>query len=103
MKYKLLILAMVASFGLLGVTASASASDDGIDSAKLFKKKCSMCHAIDRKKMGPSVKSMNTDSDVLHTVITKGRKSMPKFGKKLGEEKISALVDYIKSQHLDNE
>jgi len=69
-----------------------------IDVARLFKKKCAMCHAVDKKKVGPALKSMSRDPDALKATIADGRKMMPKFGKKLGEAEIDALVKYIQSK-----
>ncbi len=96
MKKTYLILAAAACFGLSSQIAMA----DGINAEKLYKKKCKMCHKIDKKKVGPAFSKMNSDAAVLKTVITNGRKSMPKFGKKFNEEQIDAMVAYIIStQH----
>ncbi|MDX8390426.1 MAG: cytochrome c [Mariprofundaceae bacterium] len=91
---KLTVLMLMLACVIFSVPAMASDAPNG---AKLFKGKCKMCHAMDRKKMGPAVMKMNKDAEVLRVTITDGRKSMPKFGKKLGAEKINALVDYIQS------
>lgn len=89
------IFALMAVVSLLGLNASYA---DAADGAKLFKSKCKMCHSLDKKKMGPAVKSMVTDAAALHTIITDGRKMMPKFGKKLDAEQIDSLVAYIQEQ-----
>lgn len=89
------ILATVAVAGLLATPALASDMPDG---AKIFKKKCSMCHKIDKKKVGPAVKAMNTDAEVLRSTITDGRKMMPKYSGKLSAEEIDAVVAYLKEQ-----
>lgn len=92
------IIPMILAFTFFGLNIPVAAAD--INGPKLFKKKCSMCHAVDKKKIGPALKSMNHDLGVLKTTITKGRKMMPNFGKKLHEEEIDALVKYIQStQH----
>ena len=96
MKKTILIAAAAALMGLAAQPAMAE-----VDGAKVFSKKCKMCHAIDRKKVGPAVKDMNTDTAVLKTTITEGRKSMPKLGSKLSEEEIDAVVSYLASQHQD--
>lgn len=93
MKKTYLILAAAACFGLTSQVAMAE-----VDGAKVFKSKCKMCHKVDKKKVGPALKDMNTDPAVLKETITNGRKMMPKFGKKLNEEKIDALVAFIKSK-----
>ena len=89
------ILAAVAVAGLLATPALASDMPDG---AKIFKKKCSMCHKIDKKKVGPAVKAMNTDAEVLRSTIADGRKMMPKYSGKLSAEEIDAVVAYLKEQ-----
>jgi len=77
---------------------SAQAAMADVDGGKLFKKKCAMCHAVDKKRIGPALKSMNCDPKVLKATIVNGRKMMPKFGKKLEEAEIDALVEYILSK-----
>ena len=65
---------------------------------KLFNKKCSICHKMDKKGMGPAVIKMNTDAAVLQSAIADGRKAMPAFEEKLGKERINALVAFIQSK-----
>ena len=89
------ILAAIALAGLLATPAIAS---DVPDAADIFKKKCAMCHKIDKKKVGPAVKAMNTDAEVLRSVIADGRKMMPKYSGKLSAEEIDAVVAYLKEQ-----
>ena len=89
------IFAAIAVAGLLATPAMASDVPDG---AALFKKKCSMCHKVDSKKIGPAVKAMNTDAEVLRSVITDGRKMMPKYSGKLSAEEIDAVVAFLKEQ-----
>lgn len=92
---KTFILLLAASF--LAVPAMAS---DSIDGAKLFSKKCKMCHSVDKKKTGPALISMNQDASVLQDVITNGsskKRMMKAYGKKFSPEQIDALVTYIKS------
>jgi len=89
------ILATIAVSGLLATPALASDMPDG---AKIFSKKCKMCHKVDKKKVGPAVKAMNTDAEVLRSVIADGRKMMPKYSGKLSAEEIDAVVAYLKDQ-----
>ncbi len=91
---KFALIAAAASLMVAGAMPAHAAADG----AKLFSKKCSMCHRIDTKKVGPAVKDMNKDPAVLKEVITKGRKMMPKFGSKLSAEEIDALVAFIQSK-----
>ncbi|MDQ6997809.1 MAG: cytochrome c, partial [Mariprofundus sp.] len=82
------------------VQVAPSMASDGIDGAKLFSKKCKMCHAINKKKTGPSLVSMHQDESVLRDVITKGsskKRMMKAYGKKFSPEQIEALVGYIRS------
>lgn len=78
----------------VGYAASAEAAPDA---ASLFNAKCAMCHAVDSKKVGPALKDMNKDENVLRETISNGRKMMPKYGGKLSAEEIDAMVAYIKS------
>lgn len=87
-KYLISILTIVTS----SMAATASANPDG---QQLFKSKCAMCHSIDQKKMGPSVKSMSTDAASLRTSIAMGKGMMPAFEKKLNTAEIDVLVDYM--------
>jgi len=87
---------------IAGFTATPVSAEDAPDGAKIFKSKCKMCHAVDRKKMGPAVKNMNRDVEVLKATVKNGRKSMPKYGSKLSDAEIDAVVAYLKSQQGDN-
>jgi len=95
MKKVTVLLSAVAAL-MLTAMPLAHASVDG---ENIFKKKCSMCHKVDKKKMGPALKDMNTDIAVLKETVTNGRKSMPKFGKKLTAEEIDAVVAYVASKN----
>jgi mono/diheme cytochrome c family protein len=86
------IIAALAALTMMSLPAFA---DDMPDGAKVFKKKCKMCHAINKKKVGPAVMNMNADAAVLKETITNGRKRMPKFGHKLSEQEIDALVAFL--------
>lgn len=90
---KITLLASAIALAAL-TTTPAIASDDA---AAIFKSKCKMCHAIDKKKMGPAFKDMNADPAVLKTTISNGRKAMPAFDKKLSAEQIDALVAFIQA------
>lgn len=91
---KTLIISLVLGLSFAGLTGSVVA----VDAAALFKSKCSACHAMDKKKMGPALKDMVTDPKVLRETIVNGRKMMPKFAGKLSDEEIDAMVDFIKAQ-----
>lgn len=89
-----------ATLAVAAFLAQPALASDMPDGAKIFSQKCKMCHALDRKKVGPAVKMMNADAEVLRTTITDGKKRMPKFGKKLSSEQIDALVLYIQAQKI---
>jgi len=88
--YKTILL----SVSIFSLSLSVSA-DENIDAKKLFKQKCTLCHAIDKKKLGPAVKVMSKDAKVLHQIISKGKKSMPAYGGKLSAVQMDALVNYL--------
>lgn len=87
------------AFGLVSFLSAPALASDVPDGASLFNKKCKMCHALDRKKVGPAVKTMNFDAEALRSVITNGRKLMPKFGHKFSPEEIDSLVVFLQAQH----
>lgn len=97
MKSALKIVAILSTVICLVQPVKASDLPDG---AKIFSQKCKTCHALDKKKIGVSVQSMSEDVDILRAVITDGKKRMPKFGHKLSDEQIDALVMYIQSQKI---
>jgi len=68
------------------------------DTEKLFQQQCSLCHAIDKKKLGPAVNTMSNNQEALRQTIRKGRKSMPAYEQKLTTEQIEAMVDYLLSK-----
>ena len=88
-------LALVATVAMSAQVAIASDMPDG---AKIFSKKCKMCHAMDKKKVGPAASAMNSDAEALRFAIANGQKRMPKFGHKLSGEEIDALVVFIQAQ-----
>lgn len=93
MRYSIAMLAAIATAGLAAQPALAET-----DSAGLFKKKCSICHKLDKKAMGPAIVDMNKDPAVLKSVITDGSKAMPSFSKQLDADQIDGLVTYIQDR-----
>ena len=79
---------------LTGVGSPLSA-DEPPSAPQLFEKNCSLCHALDKKKLGPPVKAMKGDAEVLREVIIQGRNVMPSFKGKLSSVEIDALVKYL--------
>ncbi len=66
-----------------------------VDAEQLFKQKCALCHAIDKKKLGPAVNAMSRDVESLRETLMKGKNAMPGFADKLTGAEIDALVDYL--------
>lgn len=79
---------------LFSAVSTVSASEQP-DAQQLFKKKCSLCHAIDKKKLGPAVNTMSNKEELLRQAITKGKNSMPAYEGKLTGAQIDALVEYL--------
>ena len=80
---------------LIGATATPVIATEVPDAQQLFKKKCSLCHSVDKKKVGPAVKTMSQEAEVLRKAITKGRNAMPSYESKLTGEQVDALVAYL--------
>jgi len=66
-----------------------------VDAEQLFKQKCALCHAMDKKKLGPAVNSMSSEVETLRETIATGRNSMPSYQGKLTGVEIEVLVDYL--------
>lgn len=95
MNHKTVFSAIVAAAALLASSAACAADMPG---EAIFKQRCSACHAIDHKKVGPAVKTMSKDAAVLKQFITHGRGMMPKFGGRLSAEQIDQVIAYLQSQ-----
>ncbi len=72
---------------------SSAAELPGI--GQLFKQKCSLCHATDKKTLGPAINTMSNEKKVLLQAIIKGKNSMPAYEGKLTGAEIDALADYL--------
>lgn len=94
------VLASVLTVAALSLAAQPAMAGEGHEQGeKIFKKKCAMCHALERKKVGPAVAAMSTDTALLHQVVTHGRNMMPAFSGKLSTAEIDAVVAYLRSKH----
>ncbi|MDQ6953863.1 MAG: cytochrome c [Mariprofundaceae bacterium] len=98
---KNIILASI-TMAVFAITSQTAMANNDINVKKIFSKKCKKCHSLTKKKFGPAFKGMNTDPEVLVSAITDGRKSMPKFNKKLSSDEIAAMVSFIQSQQIAN-
>jgi len=92
----LMIIAIV--FAVSGFNIQAAVAGTGGD--QIFKKKCAMCHAINKKKFGPAFSNMSKDPATLKSTIRNGRKMMPSFSKKLSADEIDAMVSLIQSSQV---
>jgi cytochrome c6 len=97
----------------LFLSTFALAQDGGLSPGqKLFESKCAQCHGKDGKGADKMVKVLKVDPAAvdltgadaskltvaeLETVVTNGKKKMPKFKGKLTEEQIKEVVEYAKS------
>jgi mono/diheme cytochrome c family protein len=94
-------LKMILAIAALAFVANTAVASDMPDAAKLFKKKCQMCHHMTKTKMAPAVKAMNSDPEALRSVILGEKPGMMKsqrFSTKLTAEQIESLVVYILAQ-----
>ena len=102
-----LLRCIVALIMLCGV-AVAGMGQTAVDSAKLFKTNCELCHGPDGSgNTGPgkafhaqdlrSDETQKQSDAALIEVITKGRGKMPAFGAKFKPDDITKLVAYIRT------
>ncbi len=98
----------------LGSSAFSADNNKPIDGAKIYRSKCSGCHGQRGvgTAMGPAHKGSdfikNSSKAEIKKVVVDGRKGsekkypdlklpMPPWGGKLSDEKINAVVDYMKT------
>ncbi len=74
---------------------ASSVATETPDAQSLFKQKCSLCHAIDKKRLGPAINTMSNEEETLRQAITKGKNAMPGYAGKLTSREIDALVGYL--------
>ena len=86
---------IIAAAALLASSPAFAADMPG---AAIFHQRCTTCHAIDHKKVGPAVKDMSKDPAVLKQFLTHGKGMMPNFSHKLSPEQIDQVVAYLQSQ-----
>jgi len=77
-----------------GLESSAHAAEQQ-NGQQLFKEKCARCHAVEEKTLGPAIKQMSKDPDVLREAIVKGKNTMHGFGVLLSASEVDALVKYL--------
>ncbi len=101
------VLATILLIGSLIFQAFPAWAEDG---AKLFTANCAACHAGggNRVVAAKSLKQSALDKYGINTVetiayqIKKGKNAMPAFGKKLSDEQIKAVADYVLQQAANN-
>lgn len=86
------VFSLVSVFFVFSFSSSISAKSNG---EMIFKQKCSLCHSIEKKKLGPAVKLMSKEVGVLRDIISKGKKPMPAYEDKLTSSEIDSLVEYL--------
>lgn len=91
--YKILL-----SIGLFFIPVQWVSAAELADTEKLFQQQCSLCHAMDKKKLGPAINTMSSNQEALRQTISKGKKAMPAYAQKLTAAQIEALVDYLLSK-----
>jgi cytochrome c oxidase cbb3-type subunit 3 len=93
--------------GLLVSSLAYQAAVPAADGSAIFKKNCMMCHGADGKGFSalktpnftdPKWQSSTKDKQ-MRDVVKNGNKgtAMPACGNTLNDEKISAVIDYIRS------
>ncbi len=94
LKKKLLVVAPLFAF----VFSFPLSANEAVKVESLFKNKCSLCHAVDKKRLGPAIKTMSDDRSLLRKTIINGKNAMPAYGDTLEDSDITALVDYLLTQ-----
>lgn len=104
----LLLLSMLGAARTSMTTARSSSQTGVVDAAALFAKNCAKCHGRDgraktfRGKIVGARDFTNAEwqsrvsDETLAASITNGRGSMPSFKKKLSDEEIKSLVNYVR-------
>ena len=93
------IMMIVMALAVTGVNIQVGVASP--NASGIYKKKCAMCHALNKKRFGPAFSKMNRDPEVLKSTIKKGRKSMPAFARKLSDEEIESMVAFIQSNQAE--
>jgi len=97
---KLFIIGSFVFFITLCYVTIAKAQDEPLTGKALFEKKCATCHGNDgtRGRFGAKNLQISTlNNDELITMVSTGKGIMPKWGKKLTQEQILSVVEYIKT------
>ena len=108
MKYLLVILLLVGTFGVLASRARGGEPVASRSAAETYAKSCASCHGKDgraktfkgklkhtRDLTDPEWQDKASDERVFNSIMN-GKGKMPSFGKKLSEPEINALVTYVR-------
>ena len=96
-------LGLLACFVVRSLDPSAEAQVKNAQKGhELFIVRCSGCHSTDgRTKVGPPLfhilKSGRLTTGQVRNIVKNGRDSMPPFRRKLNEEELDDLIEYLKS------
>jgi mono/diheme cytochrome c family protein len=94
--------------GKVVTVAEGTSASKGSSSTLLYRQDCARCHGADGKGETPMGQALGapdfTDPDWqkdqstkdLTRVVTRGKKGMPAFNKKLTKREISSLVSYVR-------
>lgn len=88
------------SMSLLFILASTATAQSTFSGKNIFEAKCQRCHGIDGTKGLFGAKNLQTSrlQDMeLTAVISKGKRGMPRWEKKLSQAEIESVAAYIKS------
>lgn len=91
------------SIGLLLMTVNLATAQNGTttESGKnIFENKCQRCHGSDGTKGlfgAKDLQKSRLENTELTAVISKGRRGMPRWEKKLSQTEIESVATYIKS------
>jgi cytochrome c6 len=97
---KLLLSCLLCSFLFITLTAFTQSPPSSPNGKELFERKCITCHGKDGTKGFLGAKNLQrsilTDTEIV-SMITKGKRIMPSWEKKLSPQQISDVASYIKT------
>lgn len=85
---------------LMIMTTTAQQTNQAEAGSELFERRCIKCHGKDGTKGFLGAKDLRTSrktDEELITIITKGKKIMPSWEKRLTREQMILVVEYIKT------
>ncbi|MBA9071935.1 mono/diheme cytochrome c family protein [Flavobacterium gossypii] len=86
--------------GFLLLTTNITTAQNAASGKNIFEAKCQRCHGNDGTKGLFGAKNLQTsrlENTELTAIISKGRRGMPRWEKKLSQTEIESVAAYIKS------